>query len=75
MRWTETNLECGGFFSKLFEPRHGRNVLKVMFHLVAKAHVQTADIGEARDSEIKMKNMESIARKDFTEKSRLYAHV
>ena len=50
-----------------------RNVFEVSFHLLAKAHVETADIREARNSEIKVKYMEPIARKHFTEKGSLYA--
>lgn len=69
-----THFECAGFFSKLLEPGHGRrNMFKVLFHLLTKAYIKTANIRETGNSEIKMENMEFVARKDFTEKRSLYA--
>lgn len=66
-------LECAGFSSKLVEARHAhRNVFKVSFHLLAKAHIETANVRETRNSEIEVENMEPVARKHFTEKSSLY---
>jgi hypothetical protein len=67
-------LECPGFFSKPLKTRRvRRNVFKVSFHLLAKAHVETANIRETRNSEIKVEHMEPITRKHFAEKSSLYA--
>ena len=67
-----THLEFVGIFSKFFKPRHGRrNVLEVSFHLLAEAHVETGNVREARNAEIKVKNMKPVAREDFTKKGSL----
>lgn len=63
-----------GFLSKLVKARHSlRHLFKVSFHLLAKAHIETANIRKTRNAEVKVEYMKPVAREYFAQKGSLYA--